>query len=394
MDESNGGTPDSSILPGSTDNSGAAPQAPPHSALPQASPHGASPHGASPHGALPQASPPQGTPASTLPAGTDSSGAAPQAPPHSALPQASPPQGTPFSILPSSTDSSGAIAPKLAVLRALAEDEHVTRAAERVGVPQPTVSRWLAELTQDLGTPVVVREGRRVRLTRAGRLLAEAAERAMTALEAGLRQVEEEVDPDKGRVVLGFLHMLGRERIPALVRGFREHHPHVRFGLVQNSRQVILEQLASTEIDLALVAPPPEDPAFESAVLFEQQLIVIVPDTHRLATRQEVRLIDLEDDDFILLEHGYGLRQITDEMFADAGFTPKIAFESQEIETVRGLVAAGLGVAVLTHADPAPEGLVELPLVPRASRRFGLVWLKDHPLPPAVRRFRDHALEA
>jgi LysR family transcriptional regulator, transcription activator of glutamate synthase operon len=285
------------------------------------------------------------------------------------------------------------LAPKLAVLKALAADEHVTRVAERVGLPQPTVSRWLAELGEQLGAPIVVKTGRRVQLTRAGRLLADAATRSLAALEPGLREVEEELDPEKGRVVLGFLHMLGRSLVPELVRGFRAEHPHVRFGLVQNARYTVVEKLRQGEIDLALVAPPPDGPEFESTVLFEQELIVVVPSTHRLATRKAVRLKDLEHEDLILLEHGYGLRQITDDMFAAAGFSPKIAFESQEIETVRGLVAAGLGVALLTHAETTPPaGLRELPLTPRASRVFGLAWLKDHPLPPAVRAFREHAL--
>lgn len=285
------------------------------------------------------------------------------------------------------------LAPKLVVLKALAADEHVTRAAERVGLPQPTVSRWLAELGEQLGAPIITKTGRRVRLTRAGRLLAEAATRSLAALEPGLREVEEELDPEKGRVVLGFLHMLGRSVVPELVRGFRAEHPHVRFGLVQNARYTVVDKLLNGEIDLALVAPPPDGPEFASEVLFEQELIVVVPSTHRLASRKAVRLRDLEDEELIVLEHGYGLRQITDDMFAAAGITPRIAFESQEIETVRGLVAAGLGVALLTHAETTPPaGLRELPLAPRASRVFGLAWLTDHPLPPAVRAFRDHAL--
>jgi LysR family transcriptional activator of glutamate synthase operon len=285
------------------------------------------------------------------------------------------------------------LAPKLAVLKALATDEHVTRVAERVGLPQPTISRWLAELGDQLGAPIIAKSGRRVRLTRAGRLLADAATRSLAALEPGLREVEEELDPEKGRVVLGFLHMLGRSVVPELVRGFRADHPHVRFGLIQNARQAVVDKLASGEIDLALVAPPPEGPEFESQLLFEQELIVVVPSTHRLAARKAVRLKDLADEEFIVLEHGYGLRQITDDLCAAAGFTPKIAFEGQETETVRGLVAAGLGVSLLPHPEfTPPAGVRELPLTPRSVRAFGLAWLKDHPLPPAVRAFRDHAL--
>ncbi|WP_199441396.1 LysR family transcriptional regulator [Umezawaea beigongshangensis] len=285
------------------------------------------------------------------------------------------------------------IAPRLAVLRALAREEHVTRVAELVDLPQPTVSRWLAQLGEELGTPVVRRVGRGVRLTRAGRLLAEAAERSMSALEAGCRRAVEEVDPEHGQVVLGFLHLLGRSVVPEMLREFRERHPHVRFRLVQSSRQHVLDQLTSGEVDLALVGPPPRDvPGLESTPLLEQELVLVVPASHRLAGRGTVRLAELAEEDFVGMEHGFGLRQITDELCAAAGFTPRTAFEGQETETVRGLVAAGLGVALLPHAAPAPvPGLVELPLTPRATRTIGLVWLAGAPLSPAVRAFRAHA---
>lgn len=285
------------------------------------------------------------------------------------------------------------LAPKLAVLRALAQEEHVTRVAELVGLPQPTVSRWLASMGEELGAPIVQRNGRRVRLTRAGRLLAEAAERSMAVLEAGYRHAAEEVDPERGLVVLGFLHMLGRSVVPELVRGFREQHPHVRFRLIQNSRQAVLEHLRRGEVDLALVSPPPDDPEFATAVLHEQELVLVVPSSHRLADRESVRVAELADEEFVVLEHGFGLRQISDDLCAQAGFTPRITFEGQEIETLRGLAGAGLGVALLTRADLAPAaGVVELPITPRATRTFGLGWQAGHELPPAVRAFRDHAL--
>ncbi|WP_461122792.1 LysR family transcriptional regulator [Saccharothrix stipae] len=283
------------------------------------------------------------------------------------------------------------LVPRLAVLRALAADEHVTHAADAVGVPQPTVSRWLAALGTSLGAPVVVRSGRRVRLTRAGRLLCEAADRALTALEAGQRAATEEVSPERGVVALGFLHLLGRSLVPTLVSSFREDHPSVRFRLVQNSRQDILADLVDGVVDLALVSPPPTDPAFAHAVVREEELILVVPPGHRLAGRASVAVAELAGEEFVGLEPGYGLRQITDDLCAAAGFAPALAFEGQETETVRGLVAAGLGVALLPHAD-SPSGLPEIPLIPRAAREIALAWLAEAPLPPAVRAFRDHAL--
>ncbi|WP_433268613.1 LysR substrate-binding domain-containing protein [Actinosynnema sp. CS-041913] len=283
-------------------------------------------------------------------------------------------------------------APKLAVLRALSRDEHVTRAAEAVGVPQPTVSRWLAAMGEELGAPVVVRSGRRVRLTRAGRLLASAADRALGVMEAGHRAAVEEVDPSRGVVALGFLHLLGRSLVPELVRGFRESHPGVRFRLVQGSRQSVLGQLSRGEVDLALVAPPPVDGRYSFAVVREEELVLVVPPGHRLAGRDAVRVAELAAEDFVVLERGYGMRQITDELCAAAGFVPRVAFEGQETETVRGLVAAGLGVALLPRAGVAGAHPGELSLSPRAGREVALVWLAGDLGASVVGAFRDHAL--
>lgn len=284
------------------------------------------------------------------------------------------------------------IAPRLAMLRALAIEGNVTRAAERLGVPQPTISRWLAALGTDVGAPLVVKDGRGVRLTRVGRLLVDAATASMGALETGTRRVAEEVDPNSGRVVLGFLHMLGRSLVPELVRAFRARHPRVRFGLVQSSRGEVLAQLRSGDVDLAFFGPPPNDPALEWAPMQHQELKLILPVTHRLAGRSRVRIAELADEEFVGLEHGFGLRQITDDLCATAGFTPLMAFEGQESDTVRGLVSAGLGVALLPASEYEVPGLVEIPVTPKAGRLVALAWPAHNQMAPAVRAFRDYAL--
>ncbi|EHR59676.1 LysR family transcriptional regulator [Saccharomonospora cyanea] len=282
------------------------------------------------------------------------------------------------------------LAPAAALLRALKHTSSLTRAAAELGVPQPTASRRLAALSAAVGAPLTVPAGRGIRLTRVGHVLADAAEQAVDILDHGVRRVREEIDPESGHVVLGFLHLLGRSLVPGLLRDFRADHPRTRFSLVQGSRQSIVDRITSGAIDLALVAPPPAEATLESVVLTEQELFVAVPDDHRLASRADVRMSELAGEVFVMLEHGYGLRQITDDLCAAAGFTPTVAFEGQESDTVRGLVAAGLGVALLPAFEPRPpSGVVEIPLAPRVTREIGLAWPSDRPLPPAVATFRE-----
>ncbi|WP_033295127.1 LysR family transcriptional regulator [Amycolatopsis jejuensis] len=283
------------------------------------------------------------------------------------------------------------LVPHLQLLATLRSTGNVTRTAEVLGVPQPTVSRRLAALGQALGAPLTVPDGRGVRLTRAAELLADAAERALPLVDAGVRLAREEIEPASGRVVLGFLHLLGRTLVPELLRTYPAPS---RFTLIQGSLQEMVDRLVSGELDLALLAPVPADDRLETVVLDEQPIRLSVPAGHRLAGRRGVRMKELADEPFVLLEPGYGLRRITDDLCAAAGFTPKVAFEGQESDTVRGLVGAGLGVALLPRFEPgAPAGVAEVPLLPPVSRTIGLAWRAGEPLPPAVVAFRDHVLQ-
>jgi DNA-binding transcriptional LysR family regulator len=287
------------------------------------------------------------------------------------------------------------LAPRLALLRAVAAEGHLTRAAQRVGIPQPTASRWLAELAEQVGAPVVLRDGRGIRCSRLGELLADGAGQALAALEAACRVVVEQADPGGGLVVLAFLHTMGEWRVPGLLRAFRTSHPRIRFTLRQGAWQDTLGWLRGGAADVALTSPLPADPDLESTRLAEQELVVTVPAGHRLAGRRRVRLSELADEPFVGLKPGHGLRGITDDMARAAGFVPELAFEGEDADTLRGLVAAGLGVAVLPVAERAlPDQVVELPLTPRATRQIGLVWAAGRPLAPAADAFREFVLNA
>ncbi|MER7010947.1 LysR family transcriptional regulator [Saccharopolyspora sp. NPDC000359] len=286
------------------------------------------------------------------------------------------------------------LAPALAMLRAVAAEGHLTRAAESLGIPQPTVSRTLAKLGEQLGAPVIARRGRGIHLTRAGTLLAEAAENAMQQLEAGCRAVVEELDPDRGQVTFGFQHTMGSTLVPALLRSFRDEHPRVRFSLVQGARDELLARTWAGEIDLCLIAPlPTNDPRWSTATIREEPLVAVLPTHHRLAHRRTLRLTDLAAEEFIAMRPGYGLRHIFTHLAREAGFEPRISFESEEVDTVRGLVAAGLGVALLPESPRTPPpGTKEIPLDPPRKRRTGLTWPRNQPLNPATGTFKAHTL--
>lgn len=121
----------------------------------------------------------------------------------------------------------------------------------------------------------------------------------------------------------------------------------------------------------------------------------MVPLGHRLAGRSRLRLAEAADEQFVGLARGYGLRTTSDGWCRAAGFTPRLAFQGEDIDTVRGLVAAGLGVALLPpDAGGRARPVVEVDVEPRTSRTIGLVWRRSSEELPAVRAFRDLVLRA
>jgi DNA-binding transcriptional LysR family regulator len=284
-----------------------------------------------------------------------------------------------------------ALAPRLRQFTAVARTEHMTRAADAIGVPQPTLSRGIARLEQDLGVALFVRAGRAVRLTRAGRTLLRHAERALAELDVAAREIDADADAVRGRVALGFLHTFGAEAVPRLLREFRSTHPDVRFDLAQGGNDALLERLRSGEVDVCVTSPLPTDPVLVSAPLYQQELRLVVPVEHPLAAHRDgLPLAAAAGAQFVGYRPGFGLRSLTEAWCREAGFAPRMTFEGEDGETLRGLVGAGLGVALLAPSTHQVPGVVELPVTePRTTRTVGMVWVADRAPSPAVEVFRS-----
>lgn len=295
----------------------------------------------------------------------------------------------------------GRLLPLLPVLDAVGQTRHVTAAADLLGVPQPTVSRALARAAAVVGTELVRKEGRGIRLTPAAEQLLPAVSAALQNLQAALDELHERRQEARGVVRLSFQMTFGEAAVPALIRGFRRAHPDVRFELIQGSRQRCLDVLAAGDVDLSIVSPvPAPGRQLDAATLSVQPLRLAVPAGHWLAGRRSVRFEEAAGEPFVVLERGYGMRSIMDRLFREAGVRPDIAFHGQDSRTLLGLVSAGLGVALVppsraTHsAVHARElGWVEVVLEDAgAVREIGLVWPKIVGEPQQVRLFREYVL--
>jgi DNA-binding transcriptional LysR family regulator len=263
---------------------------------------------------------------------------------------------------------------------AVGEELHFGRAAQRLHVSQPALSRAIQELEGRLGVALFQRTKRRVRLTDAGSTLLEGAPRLFAELDRTLDETRRAGRGELGHLRIGFLPSATNELVPAAVRAFRVGFPAVTLELTEELDEAQLDGLARGRLDLGLVRIRREldDVVFES--LAEEQQCVAVPRGHRLAGRRGVMFGDLEGEDFVLWPRRLApeTHDLIIERCRAAGFSPRIVQEAPQAHTLLGLVAAGLGVSVLVRSYESLRGR-DVVFVPIRGERSTLLaaWRSD-----------------
>jgi DNA-binding transcriptional LysR family regulator len=287
---------------------------------------------------------------------------------------------------------------QLQYFKTVAHLQNVSRASEELNISQSALSRAISNLEDDLGVPLFDRRGRSLQLNRYGRTFLKRVESALHEVEEGRRELEDLVGPIRGTVCLGFLHTLGAQLIPDLLKQFRKIHPSITFQLIQNDSTTMIQQLRSGEMDLCLLSPPLRSPGIGWIDLKKEELYLIVPPDHLLSKRQSIRLAEAADESFISVKKGTGLRRITDTLCTMAGFSPNVTFEGDEVNTVCGLVSAGLGVALIPD-NPTINATSSASVVylrveePRCERIIGVTWMEDRYLSAASKLFQQFLVE-
>ena len=292
----------------------------------------------------------------------------------------------------------------------VADGMTVTEVSELETVTQSGVSRALARLEAQAGTPLLERSGRTLRLTRTGEVFKPHVDRLLAELRDGLDAVAQFVSPEAGTVAVAFQQSLGSWLVPDLLGSFRAAHPGVGFRLTHARDELHGLPLDGGATDLEIgtrrfrtgaEATRPGDLAVRTQRIGNEPLRLALPATHPLAARpgKGIRLADVAAESFIGLRPTSALRQLGDDLCAAAGFRPKVVFEGDDLSNVQGLVAAGLGVAIVPAprvgspvAGPGP--VLYLPILDEgAERDIYLTWPADKPLLPAAELFRRHVID-
>lgn len=277
---------------------------------------------------------------------------------------------------------------------ALAEERHFGRAAARLGMGQPQLSRALQALERAVGARLVARTSRDVALTEAGVSLLDDARRILLIAEAAPRRACQAGLGESGTLTLAFSGSCAYALLPAAIESFRRARPGIGLVLRQMSAAEQVEALEEGACDLALRRAARVPDRMRGALVFSERFVAALPRAHPLAARREPSLADLRESAFVAFPRHDGTdfhRQLL-EICAAAGFEPRIDQEVSPMHALVGLVGAGIGVALVPDSVRQLRfgGVVYRPLLDVAAvSSIFLVWRPDR-LPAPARAFAEH----
>jgi DNA-binding transcriptional LysR family regulator len=285
----------------------------------------------------------------------------------------------------------------LRYFQAVAEELSYARAAVRLRVAQPALSRAVKQVEAALDATLLERSRHHVRLTPAGAVLLRETALLLERWEESMRRVRRTADGEEGELRLGYIGPPTQPFLGRLLHEYRSRYPLVAIHLEERTPERVWEMVAKGRLSVALTRPVPSHRALglKTVVLRDEQLGAVVTRDHPLAGRRSLGWKALANDPLIVLarREGMGLHDAVLAGCRQAGFTPRFAHTPSLIGTVLSYVEAGAGVGVVTDSVVDPAGCLRfVPLTPAATVPLVLVWQEDDDSPP-LQRFRELLLE-
>jgi len=269
---------------------------------------------------------------------------------------------------------------------AVAEELHFGRAAERLHMTQQPLSQQIRQLETELGVLLFHRTKRQVQLTEPGKAFLGEARQILQKADQAVEMVRQVAQGESGRLKVGFSGFATYSILPKVLRVFREFFPRVELELEEMTTSVQVQALQDQQIHLGMMIPPVPDATLNLELILREPFVVILPETHSLATQLELTLLDLANESFILvsrhLEPGYYDQCIS--LFQKAGFSPKVIQKASQKQTILGLVSAGMGVSLAPASirNIQRTGVVYTTLnAPMSEVDLAAVWRQDEQSP-------------
>jgi LysR family hydrogen peroxide-inducible transcriptional activator len=294
---------------------------------------------------------------------------------------------------------------ELKYVLAVAREKHFGRAAEACFVSQPTLSVAIKKLEEELGVTLFERGGGgELSVTPAGERVAEQAAHIFELVD-GIKDLAMVAKDDlQGPLKLGAIYTIAPYLLPELIPQLHERAPHMPLLLEENYTRVLTEKLKKGELDAMIVATPVEDPAILALPLYEEPFVVAVPADHPWKKKKSVASTELEQESLLLLGSGHCFRdqvlKVCPALNRSATGGLQKTLEGSSLETIRHMVASGMGATVLpctaTRLHSSSDNLLAYrPFTkPAPTRLVSLAWRKSFPRPRAIEAVRQAVLAA
>ncbi|GGE35951.1 LysR family transcriptional regulator [Pullulanibacillus camelliae] len=284
---------------------------------------------------------------------------------------------------------------QLQYFQVVARLQHITAAAKSLHVTQSSLSKTIQRLEEDLGVPLFDRTGRVLRLNKFGRAFLNRVDKALFELAQGRQEISDLSSSESGSVELA---VTTANSLTQILQDFRVRRPHAHFHVQMLKTEEMLEPLHRGEIDFCLSSPPIHGEDLECKIIALDSFVLAVPKGHHFVDRNSVSILELKDELFVGLKHGYSTRDLTDRVCQSVGFTPKHVYEGDEPARLRSLVEAEIGIAFIPETSTwssSQEEHVKFLRVEelKSMREIGLSWHRSRYLSHAALDFRKIVLE-
>ena len=283
----------------------------------------------------------------------------------------------------------------LRYLVALADTRHFGKAAARCYVSQPTLSAQIKKLEEYLGVELIERQPRRVALTEIGEQLVARARRIIDDSDELLSMARGQRDPLSGSLKVALIPTIGPYLLPQIAKKLRKQLPKLKLMLYEYQTEPLLRALRAGEIDMGILALPVHADGVDTCKLYDEDFVIALPKGHSLSDKASVKLNDLAGDSLLLLEDGHCMRDQALDICSYADLDEDQDYRATSLETLRQMVAAGMGVTLLPKlSTQGPFGSDKSVVIkpfpkPIPTRTVGAVWRKSSTRNAAIKAVCD-----
>ena len=266
--------------------------------------------------------------------------------------------------------------------------KNITRAAERLRVSQPNITVAIKKLESELGIQLFDRSQKQLSLTPEGAVFLGRVEVALRSIQDAVLEVNDYKQLQKGTIKIGIPPMMGAYLFPKIFSSFQRRYSHLDVYLHEEGSVAIREQLERDELDFGIIIIPEAAPNLRLLPMARSQIVCCVQEDSPLAARKAITMQDIEGSSLIMLKEGSFLRQTMLQKMKASGITPDIVLESNQVVTIMGLVASGVGNAfLLDMVVREVSGIRAIPLATPVYVDVGLAWKRDRYISRAAQSF-------